>query len=53
MRASLLDGAGLDVLIGYVIPLLVSGVVAIPFGLLVFRWGERYAKRTGRLARDG
>jgi hypothetical protein len=34
-------------------PLLVLGAVAIPAGLLVFRAGERYAKRHGKLKRSG
>ena len=34
-------------------PLLISGVVSIPLGLWVFRIGERYAKRTGKLKRNG
>ncbi|HXR65224.1 MAG TPA: ABC transporter permease [Ktedonobacteraceae bacterium] len=34
-------------------PLLISGVVSIPLGLWVFRIAERYAKRTGRLKRNG
>jgi len=34
-------------------PLLVLGVVTIPLGLLTFRAGERYAKRTGKLKRSG
>ena len=34
-------------------PLLISGVVSIPLGLAVFRIAERYAKRTGRLKRNG
>jgi ABC-2 type transport system permease protein len=29
------------------------GAVAIPLGLVVFRAGERYAKRTGKLKRAG
>jgi hypothetical protein len=29
------------------------GVVAIPVGLAVFRAGERYAKRHGKLKRSG
>jgi len=53
MRAALLDGAGLDVLAGTVVLLLASGAVTIPIGLVIFRRGERFAKRTGRLARDG
>jgi len=53
MRAALLEGAGFDALVGYIVLLLVSGTIAIPIGLVVFRWGERYAKRTGRLKRSG
>jgi hypothetical protein len=29
------------------------GAVAIPLGLAVFRSGERYAKRAGKLKRTG
>jgi len=50
-RASILDGAGLawdDVW-----PLLVIGFFSIPIGLLVFRAGERYAKKNGKLKRSG
>ena len=34
-------------------PLLISGVVSIPLGLWVFSIAERYAKRTGKLKRNG
>ena len=34
-------------------PLLVIGAVSIPLGLWVFRAGERYAKRHGKLKRSG
>lgn len=34
-------------------PLLVSGVISIPLGLWVFGLAERYAKKTGRLKRNG
>lgn len=34
-------------------PLLISGVISIPLGLAIFRVAERYAKRTGRLKRNG
>lgn len=37
----------------YTWPLLISGVVSIPLGLWVFGLAERYAKRTGRLKRNG
>ena len=50
-RASIVDGAGLawhDVW-----PLLVIAVGAIPLGLWIFRLGERYAKKHGKLKRSG
>jgi hypothetical protein len=34
-------------------PLLVIGVVAVPLGLEIFRRGEVYAKRHGKLKRSG
>jgi ABC-2 type transport system permease protein len=34
-------------------PLIISGVVSIPLGLWVFGIAERYAKRTGKLKRNG
>lgn len=52
-REALLNGAPTASLMQYVYPLLVMGVLAIPLGLRVFRWAERYAKRTGKLHRNG
>jgi ABC-2 type transport system permease protein len=34
-------------------PLIIAGVVSIPLGMAIFRMAERYAKRTGRLKRNG
>jgi ABC-2 type transport system permease protein len=51
IRGAVLDGAG--VAWADVWPLLVIGIVSIPLGLLVFRVGERYAKRNGKLKRSG
>jgi ABC-2 type transport system permease protein len=53
IRAAVLDGAGLGAIWGDLWPLLILGVVAIPIGLAVFRAGERYAKRSGKLKRSG
>jgi ABC-2 type transport system permease protein len=53
IRAAVLDGAGVAAVWGDLWPLLVMGAVAIPLGLAVFRSGERYAKRTGKLKRAG
>ena len=51
IRASVLDGAG--VAWADLWPLLVIGVVSIPLGLWVFKRGEVYAKRHGKLKRSG
>ena len=53
MRASVLRAAGLGELWRYIWPLLIAGLVAIPLGLKIFAMGERYAKRTGKLKRNG
>ena len=51
IRGSILEGQGL--LWANVWPLLVIGVVSIPLGLRVFKRGEIYAKRHGKLKRSG
>ena len=53
VRAGLIDGAPLTVLWADVWPLLVMGLVLIPFGVWAFGRAERFAKRTGRLKRVG
>ena len=53
IRATVLDGAGAGAVWGDLWPLVVLGIVAIPAGLAVFRAGERYAKRHGKLKRSG
>jgi ABC-2 type transport system permease protein len=53
IRAAVLDGAGLGEVWGDLWPLLVLGAVCVPLGLAVFKAGERYAKRTGKLKRSG
>jgi ABC-2 type transport system permease protein len=53
VRASLIDGKGVDQLLHDVWPLLIMAVVFIPLGLWAFGRAERYAKRTGRLKRVG
>lgn len=52
-RATLLEGAPTLSLWPYLWPLLVMGVIAIPAGLKCFHWAEQYAKRTGKLHRNG
>ena len=53
IRRAILEGAGFGVLWADVWPLLVIGVVAVPLGLEIFRRGEVYAKRHGKLKRSG
>jgi ABC-2 type transport system permease protein len=53
MRSAILDGASLTALWPDVWPLLLSGAVAVPLGLEIFRRGEIYAKRHGKLKRSG
>lgn len=50
-RRQILTGAGLAW--ADVWPLLVIGAVSIPLGLAVFKAGERYAKKHGKLKRSG
>jgi ABC-2 type transport system permease protein len=52
-RDAILEGAGIAELWDEIWPLLVIGAVSIPVGLEVFRRGERYAKRHGKLKRSG
>jgi ABC-2 type transport system permease protein len=53
VRAALVRGASLGELLHLVWPLLLAGIVLIPFGLWAFGRAERYAKRTGKLKRVG
>ena len=52
-RAALLDGAPTITLGGYILPLIVMGILLVPIGLWLFRLAEQYAKRTGKLKRNG
>jgi ABC-2 type transport system permease protein len=53
LRASIQKGASFGQLWPDIWPLLICGVVLIPLGQYVFAVAERYAKRTGRLKRNG
>jgi ABC-2 type transport system permease protein len=53
VRAGLVSGTPVTDLVRDVWPLIVMGVVLIPFGLWAFGRAERYAKRTGKLKRVG
>jgi ABC-2 type transport system permease protein len=53
IRDSILEGAGVGAVWDEIWPLLLIGAVSVPAGLLVFRAGEQYAKRHGKLKRSG
>lgn len=53
IRHGIQDGYGVGRTWGDLWPLIVIGIVSIPLGLAVFRVGERYAKRHGKLKRSG
>jgi ABC-2 type transport system permease protein len=53
VRAGVIHGTPVNELLYDVWPLIVAGIVLIPFGLWAFGRAERYAKRTGKLKRVG
>ncbi|MBN1310216.1 MAG: ABC transporter permease [Anaerolineae bacterium] len=52
-RQALLEGVSTIELWIYIWPVLIMGVILIPVGLWIFRQAELYAKRTGKLHRNG
>ncbi len=53
VRAGLIKGTPASELVSDIWPLIVLGMVLIPFGLWAFGRAEHYAKRTGKLKRVG
>jgi ABC-2 type transport system permease protein len=53
IRDAILDGASLGDMWGELIPLGIIGLISVPLGLVVFKRGERYAKKHGKLKRSG
>jgi ABC-2 type transport system permease protein len=53
VRRALLEGAPTGELVPFMLPVLIMGAFLIPLGLWIFSIGERYAKRTGKLHRNG
>ena len=53
IRDAILNGAGLSTMWDELWPLLLIGAISAPIGLLVFRRGEMYAKKHGKLKRSG
>ncbi|MCI0646808.1 MAG: ABC transporter permease [Chloroflexi bacterium] len=53
VRAALIEGASLAELWPFIWPALALALVTVPAGLWTFAQAERYAKRKGKLARNG
>ena len=53
IRQAILEGQGVTEMGDQIVPLIVIGVISIPLGLWVFRRGELYAKKHGKLKRSG
>jgi ABC-2 type transport system permease protein len=53
IRAAILENAPTSELLGDIGILLISGVVLIPLGYFIFRCGEYYAKKNGKLKKSG
>lgn len=53
MRKSLLQNQGIMALLPDIAILIAIGLICVPAGMVIFSWGERYAKRTGKLKRSG
>ncbi len=53
VRMALLEGAGIGQLWPKIWPVLLMGAALIPLGSWVFSLGERYAKKSGKLHRNG
>jgi len=53
IRNAIINGADISAMWPDIWPLILIGVVSVPLGLEVFRRGERYAKRHGKLKRSG
>lgn len=53
IRSAILEGAAVSDLWGDIWPLIVIGLISIPVGLAVFKRGETYAKKHGKLKRSG
>jgi ABC-2 type transport system permease protein len=53
IRDALIEGDGVSQMWDEIWPLILIGLVSIPLGLEIFRRGELYAKRHGKLKRSG
>ncbi|HEY7270955.1 MAG TPA: ABC transporter permease, partial [Dehalococcoidia bacterium] len=53
IRGALVDGKSAGDMAGILATLVLFGIVLVPGGIAVFAVGERWAKKTGKLKRQG
>jgi ABC-2 type transport system permease protein len=55
LRAAIINGQPIwsAEIWNYTWPLIITGIVSVPLGVFIFGRAERFAKRTGRLKRNG
>ena len=53
VRAAVLEGEGIKALSSDIIVLVILGLILIPSGYIIFNFGEKYAKKVGKLNRNG
>ncbi|MEQ8187409.1 MAG: ABC transporter permease [Candidatus Eremiobacterota bacterium] len=53
MRRAIMEGTGILELKSSIVLLIITGLITIPLGLIVFNIGEKYVKKTGKLKRNG
>jgi ABC-2 type transport system permease protein len=53
IRGAIIDGKGVEDMLGTLATLMLFGVILVPGGIVVFAVAERYARKTGQLKRQG
>jgi len=53
IRGAIIDGKGVDDMIGTLATLVLFGIVLVPGSIAVFAVAERWARKTGQLKRQG
>ncbi len=53
IRGAIIDGKGVEDMLGTLATLLLFGVILVPGGIAVFAVAERWARKTGQLKRQG
>lgn len=53
MRKTVLNGEGMWAIMDKLVPMVLMGVILLPLGFFIFKWGKRFSKRRGFLKRNG